>query len=134
MGVHGGGRREPDRLADLAHRRRVAVAVHVFDEELPDLLLPWGEHAAGRSASGVVVERVFAVKGSPPSGRRQLAGADRPPPERDGGHAARLLRCAGEDLNLHDRNGHKALNLARLPIPPPARAVRSGRSAGGLPA
>ena len=23
-------------------------------------------------------------------------------------------------MNLHDRNGHKALNLARLPIPPPA--------------
>ena len=29
--------------------------------------------------------------------------------------------CAGEDLNLHDPTGHKALNLARLPIPPPAQ-------------
>ena len=26
-------------------------------------------------------------------------------------------------MNLHDRNGHQALNLARLPIPPPARGV-----------
>lgn len=24
-----------------------------------------------------------------------------------------------QDLNLHVRNEHKALNLARLPIPPP---------------
>src|SRR5947208_16655780 len=30
-------------------------------------------------------------------------------------------QCAGEDLNLHGPTGHKALNLARLPIPPPAR-------------
>src|SRR3954466_2131269 len=29
--------------------------------------------------------------------------------------------CAGEDSNLHGVIPHKALNLARLPIPPPAR-------------
>src|SRR3954468_21639575 len=28
--------------------------------------------------------------------------------------------CAGEDSNLHGVIPHKALNLARLPIPPPA--------------
>src|SRR5205807_9347923 len=32
-------------------------------------------------------------------------------------------RCAGEDLNLHGLCTHKALNLARLPIPPPARGA-----------
>src|SRR5437870_13685728 len=33
-------------------------------------------------------------------------------------------KCAGEDLNLHGLFTHKALNLARLPIPPPARGSR----------
>ena len=32
------------------------------------------------------------------------------------------VRCAREDLNLHDRyKGHQVLSLARLPIPPLAR-------------
>ena len=44
MGVHGRRRGEPDLLADLAHRRRVAVGVDVLDEVVPDLLLAVGEH------------------------------------------------------------------------------------------
>ena len=44
--MHGRGRGEPDLLADLAHRRRIAVPVDVLDEEVPDLLLPLGEHRA----------------------------------------------------------------------------------------
>src|SRR4029079_7658148 len=43
VGVHGGGRGEADLLADLAHGGRVAVAVHVGHEELPDLLLARGQ-------------------------------------------------------------------------------------------
>ena len=39
MRVDGRRRREPDRFADLADGRRVAVAVDVVDEEAPDLLL-----------------------------------------------------------------------------------------------
>ena len=42
--VDGRGRGEADPLADLAHRRRVAVAVDVLDEVVPDLLLAGGEH------------------------------------------------------------------------------------------
>ena len=34
------------------------------------------------------------------------------------------LQCAEEDSNLHGVIPHKALNLARLPIPPPARGER----------
>ncbi len=37
--VHGGRGSQPDRIADLTHGRRVAMAVHVLGEELPDLLL-----------------------------------------------------------------------------------------------
>ncbi len=47
MGVHRRRRGEPDLLADLAHRRRVAVVVDVRDEELPDLLLTRGERYLG---------------------------------------------------------------------------------------
>src|SRR3954468_1388313 len=42
-------------------------------------------------------------------------GQEETPPERGS------LQCAGEDSNLHELFAHKALNLARLPIPPPAR-------------
>jgi hypothetical protein len=38
--------READLLADLADGRRVAVAVDVLDEEVPDLLLAGREHRA----------------------------------------------------------------------------------------
>ncbi len=47
VGVHGRRRGEPDLLADLAHRGRVAVVVDVRDEELPDLLLTRGEGYLG---------------------------------------------------------------------------------------
>src|SRR5450755_2316221 len=33
----------------------------------------------------------------------------------------RDFRCAREDSNLHELSAHKALNLARLPIPPQAQ-------------
>ena len=29
-----------------------------------------------------------------------------------------LIWCGKQDLNLHEANAHKNLNLARLPIPP----------------
>src|SRR5205823_7189184 len=41
--VHGRGGGESDRLADLAHGRRVAVPVDVVDEEGPDFLLAPGQ-------------------------------------------------------------------------------------------
>lgn len=34
--------------------------------------------------------------------------------------------CAREESNLHGRNGHQALNLARLPIPPRALNMNIG--------
>jgi hypothetical protein len=39
VGVHGRGGREPDRLADVAHRRRIAVLGRVLLDEVEDLLL-----------------------------------------------------------------------------------------------
>ena len=48
VGVHGRGRGEADRLADLAHGGGIAMPVDVADEELPDLLLPCREHRASR--------------------------------------------------------------------------------------
>ena len=33
-------------------------------------------------------------------------------------------QCAREDSNLHELSAHKALNLARLPIPPQAQRRR----------
>src|SRR5436309_11120847 len=47
--VHRRRRREPDRLADLADGRRVALPLAVLDEELPDLSLPGGQHHASLS-------------------------------------------------------------------------------------
>jgi threonine dehydratase len=52
------------------------VPVDVVDEELPDLLLPCGEHGASWferpvSSGRIGVEHVFAEKGRDPSGRRQ---------------------------------------------------------------
>src|SRR6476469_9206310 len=32
-------------------------------------------------------------------------------------------RCRGQDLNLHSLDGNQALNLARLPIPPPRQVT-----------
>src|SRR3954452_14342473 len=39
MRVDGGGRREPERLPDVPHRRRIAVARGVLLDEVEDLLL-----------------------------------------------------------------------------------------------
>src|SRR4029078_6508383 len=46
VGMDGRRRSKADRLADLADGRRVAVAIRVLDEKLPDLLLPGRQHAA----------------------------------------------------------------------------------------
>ena len=106
MRVHGRGRGEPHLLADLAHRRRVAVPVDVLDEVVPDLLLPVGEHRP----SALVVERVFARRVRIPADgvKAPLVGASSGPnssrttkPPR-----GRLASCAGEDLNLHGLSGH----------------------------
>ena len=55
MGVDGRRRGKSHCLADLAHRRRIAVVVHVLDQESPDLLLTGGQHdrllAVGRQVS-----------------------------------------------------------------------------------
>jgi hypothetical protein len=69
--VHRGRRGEPDRLSDLAHRRRVAVLVDVVGQELPDLLLASGQHRVSWVGSGN--ERMFDTEGSRPPGRRQDA-------------------------------------------------------------
>jgi hypothetical protein len=44
-----------------------------------------------------------------------------------------FLPCAREDSNLHELSAHKALNLARLPIPPQAQRgeYSPGRGQGG---
>src|SRR4029453_1133913 len=62
--VHRRGRGEADRLTDLAHRRRVAVRIHVLRQEVENLALPLGEHWAS------VGEHVFD-QGSRGRGRRQ---------------------------------------------------------------
>ena len=65
MGVHRRRRGQADLLADLAHGRRVAVAVDVLDEVVPDLLLAVGEH--GVSPPGSLIERVFDSKVETPA-------------------------------------------------------------------
>jgi hypothetical protein len=46
-----------------------------------------------------MVERVFATRvETPPDAVNRRKGTKEPPLE--------AARCAGEDLNLHDRNGH----------------------------
>src|SRR3989304_54607 len=57
--------------------RRIPVLVDGLDEELPDLLLPCGEHR-GLLRRGDVNERMFVKdESSPSAGRRQLAGAEK---------------------------------------------------------
>src|SRR5687768_9624794 len=46
--------------------------------------------------------------------------------------AGLVNECAEEDSNLHGVIPHKALNLARLPIPPPALAGAQNCSAARL--
>ena len=71
---------------------------------------------------------------APPAGgqARQRGATAADEGGRCGEHGFPHPQCAGEDLNLHDRYGHQALNLARLPIPPPARGA--GMIAGAWPA
>ena len=61
--VHRRRRRQAHLLADLPHRRRVAVPVDVVDQEVLDLLLPSGQHRA----SSWMVERVFAIRVETPA-------------------------------------------------------------------
>jgi hypothetical protein len=55
MRVHGGRRGEAHGLADVAHRRRIAVLRGVALDEVEDLLLALGQidHLEGSSASRV---------------------------------------------------------------------------------
>ena len=71
-------RGEADLLADLAHRGRVAVRVHVLDEVVPDLLLAGGEQGGKPPGVAEVDERVFAISVETPSD-------DVKPPERTAG-------------------------------------------------
>jgi hypothetical protein len=50
--VDGRGGRQPDRLADVAHGGRIAVARRVLLDELEDLLLALGEVHGGGSLRG----------------------------------------------------------------------------------
>jgi repressor LexA len=90
----------------------------------PDRLRP------AHDSTGVRIARPGAERGIDrrctglPHGREPYTGGNRRFPR------VQASVCAGEDLNLHDPMGHKALNLARLPIPPPARAAAI--VAGGL--
>src|SRR5205823_14872313 len=97
VGVHGGGRGETHRLADLPHRRRIAVPVDVLDEEAPDLALPAGQlgcrlHLTLRG-SGKVANTCSA------GGYGFLRTASNRPKEK--GRPGAAYECAGEDLNLH---------------------------------
>ena len=51
VGVDGGRGREPHRLADLAHRRRVAAVAGVGDDAVEDPLLALGEFGIGHACS-----------------------------------------------------------------------------------
>ena len=44
------------------------------------------------------------------------------PEQQEATHMRGFSSCAREDSNLHGLFAHKALNLARLPIPPQALA------------
>jgi hypothetical protein len=55
MRMHGRRRRKADRVADLAHRRRVAVSVDVLGYEVHDLALALGQHEPP-------LERVFVPR------------------------------------------------------------------------
>jgi hypothetical protein len=79
------------------------VLVHVLDEVLPDLLLACGQLGLGgqhvvSSRGRFMDERMFVVKGRPPSGRTSSGLRKR---ALEGPFA-----CAGEDLNLHGLSGH----------------------------
>ena len=94
MGVHRRGRGQPDRLADVTHRRRIAVLRRVLLDEVEDLLLALRQvladvHGRGllRSPSRRVdrLERTCVRKCIAPSGRTQTgstAGLYSPPPSR----------------------------------------------------
>ena len=42
--AHRRRRSEPDGVSDLAHGGRIPVRIDVIDDEIPDLLLPGGQH------------------------------------------------------------------------------------------
>src|SRR5205823_4973308 len=107
--VHRRRRREPDGLADLADRRRIAVTVDVLDEEPPDLLLPCREHLASReSVSNVCslprVEILSDGVKSPVTSDGRGKQCQTSPTSHSRGNDVGFPRdrCAGEDLNLHD--------------------------------
>src|SRR5439155_7127374 len=80
---------------------------HVLDEEVPDLLLPRSQHRASFS------EHVFATVARRPDGVKSTSAP------KSAATPGRKVRWRG--LEPPRPEGHKALNLARLPIPPPAR-------------
>ena len=67
--VHGRGRREADGLADLAHRRRVAMTNEVGVDHLEDLLLPRGQVGHVVSRRGSIASNTCS-DGSAVAGRR----------------------------------------------------------------
>jgi hypothetical protein len=94
MGVHGRGRGQADRLADVAHRGRVAVAGGVLLDEVEDLLLALRQvladvHAAFGSSGSI--EHVFGKVAPPSDGYKR----HRPP--------ARLRAPRGGHDAVHDR-------------------------------
>ena len=116
MRVNGRRRRQPDRLADLAHRRRIAVPVDVLDEEVPDLLLSACQldvaHDASPRIRGRWDERVFAMRVETPADdvkdacsgptRRRLAVSRSAPP---GAAAGRPAGSAGRPDDASSSRG-----------------------------
>src|ERR671923_2890050 len=109
MRVHRRRRREADRLADVAHRRRIAVLGRVLLDEVEDLLLALrqvlrdvhGRPSSGRLLGGWIgcSEHVFEKVARAQDGlnRRQERGYTRQRPRADGGigRRARLRAWSG---------------------------------------
>ena len=156
--MHRRGRGQADLFADLAHRRRVAVAVDVLDQEVPDLLLALGEHEASVVGSGGAVTNVCSTRrvespadgvnrtrgscahavaartigavanGGGAPGRRRPRRLDRLPEQYFGALLGRVAAAAA-------RGGPPLVDLGRgnPEVGPPA-ARRRGAARGALPA
>src|SRR3954463_2973400 len=118
--MHRRGRRKPDRLADVPHRRRVAVRARILLDEVEDLLLALRQILADVHVLRHLlcfVERVF-VQGTYPRGRTQppgrFRGYTRRCPRADGGigRRARLRAWSGiTGWRFESSSAHRRKNL-----------------------
>ena len=94
------GRRQPDRLADVTHRRRVAVRRRVALDEVEDLLLSLGQIHLVCSlirvdSQSAAVERVFVNLALSADGPPPAAPVHGPGPARVQGYTGRPRACGG---------------------------------------